>query len=143
MPVVLPLNQTKSRKLRLENQNFFLELFIKSGLSQESFCEQHNLNKNTFKNWVYLHKKATKLLPHPVFLPLNLNDNNNDDDDCIKTQACSQSIVDQPLKPSSDLTMNLSSPYTATITHKSFSVSIPTGFDPSYLQQILQIVVAL
>lgn len=139
MPVVLPLNQTKSRKLRLENQNFFLELFIKSGLSQESFCEQHNLNKNTFKNWVYLHKKAAKLLPHPVFLPLNLNDNN----DCLDNETCSHSIVDQPVKPSSDLTMNLSSPCTATITHKSFSVSIPTGFDPSYLQQILQIVVAL
>jgi hypothetical protein len=127
------------------NQNIFLELFKKSGLSHESFCKQHNLNKNTFKNWVYLEKKATKLVPHPVFLPVNLNDN-NDDDDCIKTQAC-PSIPDQFLNPSTDLTMNWSAtrsaPCTATITHKSFCVSIPSGFDPSYLQQILQIVVAL
>ncbi len=141
MPVVPPLlNQTRRHKFKRENQKICLELFVKSGLSQKAFCEQHNLNKNTFKNWVYSHKKAAKLVPHPVFLPLNLNDN-NDDDDFIKTQACSHSIAHQSLNPISDLTTDLSS--TATITHKSFSVSIPAGFDPSYLQQILQIVAAL
>jgi hypothetical protein len=141
MPVVpLPLNKTRRHKFKLENQKICLELFVKSGLSQKAFCEQHNLNKNTFKNWVYSHKKAAKLVPHAVFLPLNLNDN-NDDDNCIKTEAYSHSIAHQSLNPSSNLIMNL--PSTATITHKSFSVSIPTGFDPSYLQQILQIVVAL
>jgi hypothetical protein len=143
MPVISsPLNQTKSRKLRLENQKKFLELFMKSGLSHEFFCKQHNLNKNTFKNWVYLHKKAAKLVPHPVFLPLDLNENNNVEN-CPKNKACRSSFSLQPLDPSSILENNFSTPCTATITHKSFSINIPTGFDLSYLQQILKIIVAL
>jgi hypothetical protein len=124
-------------------QKISVEQFLNSGLTQKVFCELHDLNKATFKNWVFRHKSTLEPKPvnppsQPAFVPINIKvdhhaygekDNHleNDNDDA-KPKV-------QEINNSSDHRLN--------ITCAKLTIQIPVGFDTHYLQQILAITVKL
>jgi hypothetical protein len=141
-------------------QKVFVEQFINSGIPQQAFCELHNLNKSTFKNWVFRHKSSPNpQTPHPSFLPINIIDadeKENDDVgyDDIRPANFFKPNVNVNTEPNVVASANVSAaPSTIPLIHNcdhrltifcaQLSIGVPVGFDTKYLRQVLAMVVDL
>ena len=149
-------------RTNLSEQKVIVEQFINSGISRKDFCALHNLNKSTFKNWVFRHKPSPQTQnPHPLFLPINVDNSvcgkeehesleNND----VKlfSQAKPYTNAQSDLVSSTNVTK--ASPVIPkeihhnydnrlTIASAQLTVQIPVGFDTKYLHAVLRIVANL
>jgi hypothetical protein len=145
-------------RANLFEQKTFVEQFLSSGLPQKEFCQLHNLNKSTFKNWVFRYKSNVKS-PQPIFVPISLDadisENANDDDvgnqDVRPAAYAKPSAIAQPnLLVSTNVSaapakipLNHNCDDRLTIICNQLTVQIPVGFDTSYLRTILKIVADL
>jgi hypothetical protein len=150
--------RSNRHKVNLVDQITFVELFNKSGMTQQIFCKFHNLNKSTFKNWVYRHKSNLKryddcascvsALNHKaVFLPINFGCQGQDDPQIPLVTTTSGTIssdstsLPPPYSPSIKLPNNCD--HRITINCQQLTIQVPAGFDTNYLQTVLKIAVNL
>jgi len=154
--------RTRCSKVNLSEQKMIVEQFLNGELPKKEFCQLHNLNKSTFKNWVFRHKPDLQTQnPQPVFLPVNIEvdhhsygDKDNLENDGVKlfSQAKHNTNAQPDLVSSTKVIQDLPIPPKEmhhncydrlTITCNQLTVQIPVGFDESYLRTVLKIVADL
>lgn len=94
----------------------FVQTFLKGGLKQKEFCNQYHLKQSTFRNWIHRYKPGKTDLntgSMPAFSSVILRD---------EAAPLKEKIV-------KDLQ----------IKRKDFIVTVPVGFDPKTLSQIIHI----
>lgn len=119
--------------------------FLKSGLSQKAFCEQHSLKESTFKNWVYRYQRSLldqtspDLLedmpsqpiavvdPSVLFVPVH-----------VTHDAPQEALM--PRQSSRGASKSLPLPPPLRLETGNFCVTIPVGFDGDTLRSVLSIV---
>lgn len=158
----MPMPKARHPRTNLSQQKMIVEQFINSGISRKDFCELHNLNKSTFKNWVFRHKPSPQTQnPHPVFLPINVdnsvcgkegNENPENNDVKLFSQEKLYTNTQSDLVSSNNVTT--ASPTIPKSIHHNYddrltiacaqlTVQIPVGFDTKYLHAVLKIVANL
>lgn len=158
MPIINTCAQpprSNRHKVKLVDQVAFVERFLKSAMTQQGFCKFHNLNKSTFKNWVYRHKSnlmrvddyasSVSALNHQaVFLPINLK---LESQEMLSTSSTASTptptLSPAPPPPSPSIKLPNNCDQRLSIACQQLTIQVPSGFDTGYLQTVLKIAVNL
>ena len=67
-----------SRKQNQETWFEHIDLYLSSGISQNAYCNEFELNKSTFQYWLRKHKQSKRVLKNDKqFIPLQLPETEN------------------------------------------------------------------
>lgn len=150
-----PLTKPHAPKVKLAAQKMIVDRFLDGGMSQQAFCELHNLNKSTFKNWVFRHKPGPQPQNlQPVFLPISLDAVDEKEKDEMDNHGVrvgnfvEPNVIEKPNLARRANVVSAPSPIERncdrlTIACARLSIGVPVGFDTKYLGQVLAIMVDL